>query len=198
MRHARSTLLLALLALDGCGSAAPPASSPLGRPLEAERIPVSRAPAPAGDPLAERGGTVPQGQVAAQDTVAADSISTTPQMTLRRYALAYTNWTAANLPTTEQRLVSLAVGPARLIAEQTAASGSAIAGLVASHVTNKGVVVAIDAGEGPARGQWVVVTQEQTSGSGVYAGLPPTLHVSFARVRRVDRGWAVSEWTPRT
>lgn len=191
-------LLLALLALGGCGAGAPPAPSPLGRSLEAERIPVSRAPAPNGDPPAERGGTVPQRQLAAQDTTAANSASPTPQAALHRYALAYTNWTAANLPAHERQLAAMAIGPARLAAEQTAASGSAVASLAASHVTNKGAVIAIAAGEGSARGQWVIVTQERTSGTGVYAGLPPTPHVTVARVRRVGHGWAVWEWRPRT
>lgn len=198
MRQTRLMLLLAALALGGCGSAAPPASSPLGRSLEAERIPVSRAPAPAGDPPAERDGTVPQSQIAAQDTLTARSISPSPQIALRRYALAYTSWTAASLPAHERQLAALAIGPARLVAEQTAASRSAIASLAQSHVENKGVVIEIAPSEGPARGQWVVVTQERTTGTGAYAGLPPSLHVTFARVQRTDHGWVVSEWRPRT
>jgi hypothetical protein len=119
-------------------------------------------------------------------------------MALRRYALAYTNWRAASLPVHERQLASLAIGPARLAAEHTAASGSAIASLAQSHVENRGVVIAIAAGEGAAHGQWVVVTREQTTGTGDYAGLPPTLHVTYAQVRRVNYGWAVRTWDPRT
>jgi hypothetical protein len=141
---------------------------------------------------------VPQDQIAAQDTPTASSISPTPQMALRRYALAYTNWTASSLPATQRRLASLAVGAAKLTAEEIAASNSAVVELAANHVQNKGVVLAIAPGRGPAIGQWVVVTQEQTTGAGPYAGLPSTLHVTFARVRRVDRGWIVWEWSPRT
>jgi hypothetical protein len=159
---------------------------------------VRRAPAPAGDPIAERGGTVPPSQIAAQDTPIAGAISTTPQMALRRYALAYTNWTASGLPATERRLASLAVGPARLAAEQIVASNSAALELAANHVQNEGVVLAIAPGRGPAVGQWVVVTQEQTSGSGPYVGLPPTLHVTLARTERLHHGWVISAWTPRT
>ena len=52
--------------------------------------------------------------------------------------------------------------------------------------------------QGPARGQWIVVTEEQTTGGGPYAGLPPTTHVSIARVKQWGQGWGVSEWTPET
>jgi len=141
---------------------------------------------------------VPQSQIAQQNALAAGSTAPTPQIALRRYALDYINWTATSLPAHERRLASLAIGPARLAAEQTAASGSAISSLARSHVENKGVVVAIAAGEGADRGQWVVVTQEQTTGTGAYAGLPPTLHVTVARVTHMGQGWIVREWTPRT
>lgn len=63
------------------------------------------------------------------------------------------------------------MGAARLAAEQTAASRSVTAALVASHVRNHGVVLSIAPGQGIARGQWIIVTQEQTTGSGPYAGL---------------------------
>jgi hypothetical protein len=126
-------------------------------------------------------------------------MSATPQIALRRYALAYTNWTAAGLPATERRLASLAVGAARLTAEQLAASTSATVELAGNHVQNTGVVLAITPGLGPAVGQWVVVTQEQTTGTGPYAGLPSTLHVTLARVQRIEHGyWAIREWNPRT
>ncbi len=137
-------------------------------------------------------------QTAAQDTPATNSMSATPQIALRRYALAYTNWTATNLAATERRLASLAVGAARLTAEQIAASNSATVELAANHVQNKGVVLTIAPGLGPAVGQWVVVTQEQTTGTGPYAGLPPTLHVTLAGTERVNGGWVIAKWTPRT
>jgi len=98
----------------------------------------------------------------------------------------------------ERHLASLAVGAARLAAEQTAASQSAAAQLAANHVQDKGVVLAITPGLGPARGQWVIVTQEQTTGTGPYAGLPSSPHVTLARAARLGRGWVVSEWSPRS
>jgi hypothetical protein len=125
------------------------------------------------------------------------SLAPSPQAALLRYALLYTNWQASSLPAHERRLAALAVGAARLTAEQEDASASAAAALAADHVQNTGVVLSIAAELGPTRGQWIVVTQEQSTGTGPYAGLPPTLHVTLARTERLKRGWAVSEWTPR-
>jgi hypothetical protein len=169
---------------------------PLGRSLGAEPTPASPAPAPTGDPPAERGGTIPQSQAAQESRSPSGSLARSPQAALRGYALAYTNWQASNLPAHERELASLAVGAARLAAEQTAASQSATANLAANHVRNKGVVLAIAPGQGPARRRWLAVTQEQTSRTGSYADLPCSPHVTLARVTPVGQGWAVSEWRP--
>jgi hypothetical protein len=115
---------------------------------------------------------------------------------LTRYALAYTNWRASQLPARERRLAALSVGVARLSAEQTAAAESGAAALAAHDVANVGQVVAIAPGEGLDRGQWVIVTEEQTSGTGPYAGLPAGPHVTLARIVRLAGGWAVSAWDP--
>jgi hypothetical protein len=188
-------LILALTFLSGCGATTSSPSS-LGRPFAAAPGPASPAPAPSGDPSAERSGTVPESVASRQNTPS--SLLPSPQAALLHYALAYTNWRATGLPSTERRLASLAVGAARLTAEQLGASNSATAELVANHVQNKGVVLAIAPGQRSAHGQWVVVTEEQTTGAGPYAGLPPTLHVTLARTERLGRGWAISSWTPRT
>jgi hypothetical protein len=95
-------------------------------------------------------------------------------------------------------LATLAVGGARLAAEQTAVSESTLVRLAAYRVRNTGAVVAITRGEGEAKGSWVVVTIEQTIGTGPYAGLPPALHVAYARVGQLAGGWALSEWSPRS
>lgn len=199
MTHPRSTpaltLILALMTLSGCGSTTSVPSS-LGRPFAAAPGPTSPAPAPIGDPPAERHGTVPESSARTENTPG--SLASSPQAALVRYALLYTNWRAASLVALERRLASLAVGAARLTAEQAGASRSAAGALAANHVQNTGVVLSIAAGRGPARGQWVVVTQEQSTGTGPYAGLPPTLHVTLARTERVNRSWVISEWSPRT
>jgi hypothetical protein len=184
--------------LAGCGASTASAPSSPGRPFAAQPTPVGHAPAPIGDPAAERHGAAPKSQAAEENAPTASSLAPSPQAALHRYALAYTNWTARSLAMHERALASLAVGPARLAAEQIAASQSAIATLAAHHVQNKGVVLAIAPDQGPARGQWVVVTQEQTTGIGPYAGLPTSLHVTLTRAVRVGAGWLVSEWTPTT
>jgi hypothetical protein len=113
-----------------------------------------------------------------------------------RYALAYTNWRASQLPARERQLAALSVGVARLGAEQAAAAQSGVAALAAHDVANVGQVVAIAPGEGSDRGQWVVVTEEHTTGTGAYAGLPAGPHVTLARVVHLASGWAVSAWDP--
>jgi hypothetical protein len=190
-------LMVVLISVGGCGgSSTEDVPSPLGRAFTAASSPPHPAPAPDGDPPPERHGTVPQR--AAEKENAPTVIAGSPQAALLRYALLYTNWQAANLPTIERQLASLSVGAARLTAEQIAASGSAIAELAAHHVQNTGIVLAIAPGRGPATGQWFVVTQEQSAGTGPYAGLPATLHVTTASTEHLDQGWAISSWTPRT
>ncbi len=194
--HALVLLLLAPLAIGGCGAQGATTSTQLGRAITAPRTPVGPAPAPVGDPLPERHGTLPPRVAQGEDTPAAGGTATTPQEALRRYALVYTNWNATTLAAHLRWLATLAVGPARLTALQTAGALAANSQLVAERVRNTGSVLAIAAGQGAARGDWVVVTREQTSGDGNYAGLPATLHVTLGRVTRVGGGWVVSGWSP--
>jgi hypothetical protein len=186
------TLILAAALLGGCGSTTKH-TSPLGRSFTASPGAVSKA--PIGDPPGERHGTIPARL--ARELNTPGSPASTPQVALLRYARLYTNWQAANLPAQERRLANLAIGPARLAAEQASASHSATAMLAANHVQNNGVVISIAPRQGPARSQWVIVTQERTTGTGPYAGLPTTLHVTLARVTRVNQIWVVNAWSPQ-
>jgi hypothetical protein len=198
MRARHPPLLLLALVVAGCGSAHRSASPLLGRSITPshERAPVAETPAPAGDPPSERGGTIPPAARAAQRSVSPAALAATPREALVRYALLYVNWRAAQLPARERELAALSIGTARLTALQTATAGSGAGALVASDVANSGQVIAVTPGEGAAAGQWVVVTQEQTTGRGAYAGLPPGPHVTLARVTRESRGWVVSAWDP--
>jgi len=189
------------LALAGCGSPRVE-STPLGRPLagpaappsaQSSRRPVATA---VGDPPNERGGHITAAAAAAQGRPTRAGLARSPTVALTRYALAYTNWRAAELPVRERRLAALSVGTARVSAEQTAAGESGAATLAAHDVANVGQVVAVAPGEGADRGQWVVVTEERTTGTGPYAGLPAGPHVTLARVVHVTGGWAVSAWDP--
>jgi hypothetical protein len=201
MRRARTCLAVApavaTLALGGCGGSSAREGRVLGRTFGAEGVPAVAAPAPQGDPVPERGGTVAAHAAVREDAIAPAAAAPTPRAALRRYALAYANWTAAELPARERELAALSVGPARLAAEQIAASRSANAALAADHVENRGVVLSIAKGQGLAQAEWVVVTEEQTSGSGAYAGLPAGVHVTVAGVVRTRGGWAVGAWSPR-
>jgi hypothetical protein len=197
MRTRRSWLLLAgVLALAGCGGAGAKPQAPLGRPFTSQPAHPGQASAPAGDPPAERGGTLSRTQAALENGPRGAAIARSPQAALRRYALLYTNWRASALPARERELASLAVGPARLADEQAIASQSGALSLAGHHVENRGVVLAIARGEGRARARWVVVTEELTTGSGPYAGLPGTLQVTLAQVVRLGPGWAVRIWSP--
>ena len=144
----------------------------------------------------ERGGTIPAAASVAENSVTPAGVATSPQLALRRYALVYVNWRAADLRQREHQLVAMSIGAAKLMAEQTAAAQSGTAALIADGVANSGQVVAIAPGEGPDVGQWVIVTLEHTTGTGPYAGLPTTPHVTLARVRHVKTGWVVSAWNP--
>jgi hypothetical protein len=189
------------LALAGCGDSHI-ASTPLGRPLSPPTtVPAAQSSrpfvaAPAGDPPHERGGHIAPAVAAAQDRAAPAGLAPSPTGVLTGYALAYTNWQASQLAARERQLAALSVGFARLSVEQTAAAESGAAALAAHDVANVGQVVALAPGEGPDRGQWVVVTEEQTTGTGPYTGLPAGPHVTLARVVHLADGWAVSAWDP--
>ncbi len=188
-------MLLTLIALDGCAASSPASAPvPLGRSLSAAPSRASTGLPLAGESPTEQHGTIPPGAALRQNTPS--ELGATPQAALARYAQRYITWQADSLPTVERQLVALAVGAARLTAEQIAASHSTTAQLIADHVQNTGTVLSIAPGQGPARNQWIIVTQEHTTGTGPYAGLPPTLRVTLARTQHLNRGWAVSDWTP--
>jgi hypothetical protein len=197
LSRAAVTTALALL-LAGCAGPAG-VTTPLGRSIAAgPRRTVSDVPTPApvGDPPTERAGTIPPPASVEENSVSPAEVAASPQLALRRYALAYVNWRAADLRERERQLAAMSIGAAKLTAEQTAAAQSGTAALIANDVADHGEVVAIAPGEGPDAGQWVIVTQEHTTGTGPYAALPASPHVTLARVRHIKTGWAVSAWNP--
>lgn len=148
------------------------------------------------DPAPERGGTIPAAARAAQSRLSAGAARPTPQAALERYAHLYVNWTADSVAAVQRELASLSEGQARAQALQAAASYTRDQTLTQSGVANSGHLVAITPSLTTPE-QWVLVTSEQTTGKGDYSGLPPTLHVIYARVTRTPKGWVVSEWAPQ-
>jgi hypothetical protein len=154
-------------------------------------------PADVSDPAPERGGTVPPSARTGLSTLAAGAGASNPEAALARYAQLYVNWSAATAAASQRRLAAISLGQARAQALQAAADLARDPELTKSKVLNAGAVVGIADGQGAATGEWVIVTREQTSGQGDYAGLPPTLHVIYARVTATKHGFVVSQWQPQ-
>jgi hypothetical protein len=121
----------------------------------------------------------------------------TPRQALRLYARLYINWTARTIGAHQRQLAAMSQGTARAAALQAAASYSRDPELEHSRVANTGTVASIAAGQGPERGDWVVVTSEHTTGSGNYTGLPAAAHVTFAHLTHTPHGWVVDQWSPQ-
>ena len=201
--RALTTVTLALAAaLAGCGITDP--YHPRRRPAvtttatSTSTSSTGAAGADSGDPAPERGGTIPAAAQAAQHTLAADAGAPTPRAALERYARLYLNWTASGLVTRERQLAAIALGQARAQALQAAAGAARDPELTRSHVTNTGQLVATAPGTGAARGRWVLVSRETTTGAGDYAGLPAALHVIYTQVTHTPAGWVITQWSPQT
>jgi hypothetical protein len=183
---------LSAVALTGCGIPDPySAKQPATTSASSPTIAVTNA-----DPAPERGGTIPAGARAAQGRVAVTAARPTPEAALEQYAGLYVNWSAQSVVEAQHQLAALSIGQARAQALQAAASYTRDQTLAESGVANSGHLVAITPSL-TTSGQWVLVTSEQTTGSGDYAGLPPTLHVIYAGLTRTSTGWVVSEWAPQ-
>lgn len=122
----------------------------------------------------------------------------TPEAALRRYAEVSINWTAETLPARQRQLARLSIEGARQTALLAAERVERDETLRLSDVSSSGTVVSIAPGAGAARGSWVVVTREQTSGDETFRGLPPTFHVTLAELEQLAVGWVVSSWAPQS
>jgi hypothetical protein len=196
MRRGGAAFLFSVLgtvALAGCGIADPYAGAKAATSTSTSSAALTVTNA---DPASERGGTIPASARAAQSRLSTSAAQPATQTALERYARLYVNWTAANVAAVQRELASLSEGQARAQALQAAASYTRDQTLAQSGVANSGHLVAISASIATP-GQWVLVTSEQTTGTGDYSGLPPTLHVIYAQVTRTPEGWVVSEWAPQ-
>jgi hypothetical protein len=182
--------LLAAVAIAGCSLTAP----------QSPQLPAPRrsTAADGADPPPERGGTIPAAAQAAQTILAPAAAQPTPQQALARYATVAINWSWRTLAATERRLAAISLGQARAQALQAAAGATTDTTVRQHRLANHGRPVSIAPGSGPAAGRWVIVTSEQTTGRGSYAGMPPTLHVTYAQLTHTPAGWVVDHWQPQT
>jgi hypothetical protein len=199
-RHALTILLAAsaAVALAGCGLTDPyTANQPSSSVTSSTATPTTPSTTTTNaDPAPERGGTIPRGARTTQSQLATGAAQPTPQSALEQYARLYVNWSARTVADDQRELAAISVDQARAQALQAATSYAHDQTLQQSGVANSGHLVAITSSI-TTRGQWVLVTSEQTTGKGDYAGLPPTLHVTYAQVTRASSGWVVSEWAPQ-
>jgi hypothetical protein len=121
----------------------------------------------------------------------------TPQDAISLFARLYTNWSYATLTHDQLTLAAISVGPARLAEQQAAASSRADSTLARARLSNTGEVLAVSP-DLARHGWWIVVTREQTTGSGEYEGLPATDHVALVQLARTSSGWAITQWLPQS
>jgi hypothetical protein len=136
----------------------------------------------------------PPAPAAGQSVVDAQS---TPQNAISLFARLYANWSYATLTHDQLTLAAMSVGTARLAEQQAAASSRADSTLSRARLSNQGQVLGVSP-DLARSGWWIVVTREQTTGSGEYEGLPATDHVTLVQLAAVNGGWAVSLWLPQT
>jgi len=198
-RAPRLVFALALaLVLAGCGIKDPYASRALPTTTGTttpRSTSTSTSLLQAGDPVPERGGTIPPGAQTTQQHLATGAGA--PQAALSRYAQLEINWNAGDVGRVQRELAAISLGQARAEALQAAASDGRDSVLQNSKVANSGTVVGVAQGEGTAGGRWVIVTSESTTGAGAYAGLPAALHVTYATVANTRSGWIVETWQPQ-
>ena len=200
-RRNTASILLAVsaaVALAGCGLTDPYTAKQPSKsvPNSTSKSTTRSTVATDADPAPERGGTIPAGSRATQSQLAPGAGKLSPESALERYARLYVNWSAPTVAADQRELATISLDQARAQALQAATSYAHEQTLQHSGVANSGHAVAITSSI-TTPGQWVIVTSEQTTGKGDYAGLPPTLHVTYAQVTRTSSGWVVSEWAPQ-
>lgn len=122
----------------------------------------------------------------------------TPEAALRRYAELSINWTADTLADNQRALARISISGARQTALLAAERVTRDDTLRRSQVSSSGTVLSAAPGSASARGAWIVVTREQMIGGDSYDDLPPTYHVTIAKLGQRPAGWVVSSWAPQS
>jgi hypothetical protein len=149
------------------------------------------------DPYQHPAPTRPRATTSTHTTAAASIPGPTAVAVLRRYATLSFDWTSHTLASHQHQLEALATAGARAQAAQTAATYGAGSNLQKSRVANRGQITSIAPGQGPRRGWWVITTQETTTGTGDYQGLPSRTHVYDAQLTHTSGEWQVATWSPQ-
>jgi hypothetical protein len=197
----RLALAASCLLITGC-SLVPSVRAP-GPRTPATRTPATRAPATRisatrPSPLAIAQATHEYPAAAVSERVLSPSSDAVDAV--RRFATAYTNWTAADVSADMAALAQQSLGQARSALELAAAQTAQDYELQRGGVANHGTVEAVVPMPGAAR-RFIVVTREQTTATdtSIYQGLAPAWHVALATVSRLGPGrWAVSAWEPQS
>ena len=117
---------------------------------------------------------------------------------VRRFSTGYINWNATTVTGQMQALALASVGQARSAMALAAAQTRNDYELRHGGIANHGVVEAVTPLPGH-RGQFIVVTREQTTATHTtaYDGLRPAWHVAIAGVTQIAPGqWVLSRWQP--
>jgi hypothetical protein len=202
MRAATATVAAALAfgaALSGCGglggSEHPPGSS------TASTAKATRSPA-----QATRSSALATAQATHEYPSPPPPAQTVPDAAptavaaIRAFASQYINWQADTVAAQMWALAAHSVGQARSEMQLAAAHTAGDYELQRGGIANSGTVEAI-APLRAHRGQYVVVTREQTTATGTtaYQGLRPAWHLALATVVQLKPGqWAVSRWQPES
>lgn len=190
-------VLAAAVALAGCGITDPYTQNAVHSSTTTSAARASATPTTVTDP-SEPPPSKPT-TAAASGVTAGTSTSgaATPRQALRLYARLYINWTAQTIGAHQRQLAAISQGTARAAALQAAASYRRDPELEHGRVANTGTIVSLAPGDGPHRGDWVIVTSEHTTGLGDYTGLPDTAHVTYAHLTNTPNGWVIDQWSPQ-
>ncbi len=169
-RRALPILLVATVALGGCGLRDPYSQQPQKR-LDAPRSETAQTRLPEETP---------------------DRASSATSV-LARYASAWVNWSGATLPSERARLLALATGQLAYQLRQDAAQAVKTRLQEVSQAYSRGRYVGVIRQE---RGRAIVVTYEEVARLGGSA--QGAYHVYLARTEPTAHGWRVTEWQPAT